>query len=227
MSSNKPYPWSYSRLKAFEQCPKQYYHEKVLKEFPFVETDAMLYGTELHEAAELYIRDAKPLPKHFEFIQSKLDKLRSIPGDKLCEYKMGVTKNLEPCEFDDDNVWFRGISDLNIINRDKGRAHVFDYKSGKNFKYADPGQLELMALATFAHFPKVQKVKAALLFVVVDKMVAEQYDRDQIPELWDKWLGKYRRFAGAYKSDVWNPLPSGLCRNHCPVLECPHNGRNK
>ena len=26
--------------------------------------------------------------------------------------------------------------------------------------------------------------------------------------------------------DVWNPRPSGLCKKHCVVLECPHNGRS-
>ena len=35
-------PWSFSRIKAFEQCPKQFYHEKVLKQYPFRETEAML-----------------------------------------------------------------------------------------------------------------------------------------------------------------------------------------
>jgi hypothetical protein len=34
-------PWSFSKIKAFEQCPKQFYHEKILKEFPVVETDAL------------------------------------------------------------------------------------------------------------------------------------------------------------------------------------------
>jgi hypothetical protein len=29
----------------------------------------------------------------------------------------------------------------------------------------------------------------------------------------------------AYDKDVWNANPSGLCRAHCVVLECPHNGR--
>jgi len=28
-----------------------------------------------------------------------------------------------------------------------------------------------------------------------------------------------------YEVDMWNPRPSGLCRAHCVVTECPHNGR--
>jgi hypothetical protein len=38
-----------------------------------------------------------------------------MKGDKLCEFKMGLTENLEPCGFFDKDVWYRGISDLTII----------------------------------------------------------------------------------------------------------------
>ena len=43
-------PWSFSKLKAFETCPKQFYHVKILKEYPQKETDAMRYGTDVHLA---------------------------------------------------------------------------------------------------------------------------------------------------------------------------------
>ena len=66
-------PWSFSRIKAFEQCPKQFYHEKILREFPFVETDAIQYGQAFHLAAEEYIRDGTPLPKKFDYAQGVLD----------------------------------------------------------------------------------------------------------------------------------------------------------
>mgnify|MGYP003665971734 FL=1 len=51
----KVWPWSFSKIKAFEQCPKQFYHERVLKEFPFKETEATLYGTAFHSMAEDFI----------------------------------------------------------------------------------------------------------------------------------------------------------------------------
>ena len=42
--------------------------------------------------------------------------------------------------------------------------------------------------------------------------------------LWKPWLSKYAALEKAYETGVWNPRPSGLCRRHCPVVECPHNG---
>mgnify|MGYP003641529264 CR=1 FL=1 len=156
-------PWSFSKIKAFEQCPKQFYHMKVLKEFEDKETEAMRYGTLMHEAAEKYVQDNTPLHKSFKYVQPSLDSLIAIKGEKLCEFKMGLTASLEPCEFDADDVWWRGIADLVILDTDNHLAWIIDYKTGKSTRYADKGQLELMALAVFKHFPVVETVKAGLL----------------------------------------------------------------
>ena len=134
---SKVWPWSFSKIKAFEQCPKQFYHEKILKEYPFVETEAIRYGSEFHKSAEDYIGEGTPLPPKFNFAQGMLDSLNAKAGEKLCERKMGLTENLEPCGFYDDTVWFRGIADLIILDGDL--AWVIDYKTGKNSRYADKG----------------------------------------------------------------------------------------
>lgn len=224
MVSNRK--WSFSRLKSFEQCPRQFYYEKVLKQYPVKETEAMRYGTAVHEAAEFFIRDGVEVPTKYGYIIPLLQKLQQFDGEKLCEYEMGLTADLEPCATDAEDVWFRGIADLVILNKHKSEAKVIDYKTGKSARYADKGQLELMALAIFKHFPEIDTVKAGLLFVVCDKFVKDTYTRDQERDLWAKWLTKYSRMEKAYETDVWNANPSGLCRKHCPVLECPHNGRN-
>ena len=219
-------PWSFSKAKAFEQCPKQFYHEKILKQYPVEETDAMRYGTEFHKACEDYIKSEAPLPKKFDFIQQTLDALNEKRGIKMCEQKLGLTADLEPCGFFDKRVWFRGIADLVIIDVLTGVAWVIDYKTGKSLKYADKGQLELMALIVFKHYPQITRVKAGLLFVIAKGLVKEEYEIDSESNLWEKWLGIYGRMQKAFESDVWNPRPSGLCKRHCPVLECAHNGRN-
>lgn len=219
-------PWSFSKAKAFETCPKQFYHEKILKEYPFEETDAMRYGTEFHKACEDYIDKEKSLPKKFGFIEPTLDALNKKRGVKICEKKLGLTEDLEPCSFFDKKVWFRGIADLIIVDVLAGVAWVIDYKTGRSSKYADKGQLELMALSVFKHYPEVTKIKAGLLFVVAGSLIKETYEIDSESILWEKWLAKYANMKIAFDKDVWNPRPSGLCKRHCPVLECPHNGSN-
>ena len=218
--------WSFSSIKTFEQCPKKFYHLKVAKDYQEDQgAEHLLYGTAYHEAAEHYIRDDVPLPPQFAFSKGVLDSLKNRPGKKLCEYEMGLTENLEPCGFKDPNVWWRGIADL-IILEDDGTARVVDYKTGKSAKYADKGQLELMALAIFKHFPEVTNVKAALLFVIAKAFPKAAYSKDDEPKLWEKWLRDHGRMRRAYETGVWNPQPSGLCKKHCVVLSCSHNGRN-
>ena len=75
--------WSYSSLKLFEQCPKKYYHLRVVKDVKEPPTEAIIYGKEFHSAAENYIKSDTPLPPQFNFVKSALDNLKNLPGDKL------------------------------------------------------------------------------------------------------------------------------------------------
>ena len=218
--------WSFSSLKTFDQCPKKYYHLRVAKDYEEPDSTAMTYGSAFHEAAEHYLNGtASQLDPRFSFVLAALDELNGMEGEKFCEYKMGLTVDLEPCGFFDDEVWWRGVSDLTIINEETNVAKVVDYKTGKSTKYADTGQLELMALATFKHFPSIKTVKGGLLFVVCNAFIKDTYTIEQESELWKKWLMEYGKLEASYDTDVWNPRPSGLCRAHCVVTECPHNGR--
>ena len=217
-------PWSFSRLKSFEQCPKQFYHMKIAKDYTEGETDAMRYGTEAHLVAEEYIRDGKPVPSKFAYMKDVLEALNRRRGNKTTEIKMGLTVDLEPCKFRAKDVWWRGIADLVIT--DGSTAWIVDYKTGKSAKYADKGQLELMALATFKFFPDIKSINAALVFTKAKKFIKHKYTDDMIDSLWDKWLSKFKRMEVAYETDTWNAHPSGLCKRHCAVLECVYNGSN-
>ena len=219
-------PWSFSKIKSFEQCPKKFYHLKVAKDYKEPETEAMLYGTAVHLAAEEYVRDGKPLPPEYMYIKAPIDALCAKQGEKLCELEMGLTADLEPCGFFDDDCWYRGIADLVIVDKENKLAWVIDYKTGKNTRYADKGQLELMALCVFKHFPEVETVRGGLLFVVCNELIKDTYEVDKSGEMWEKWLADYNRMEQAYKNDVWNAHQSGLCKRHCIVTECVHNGRH-
>ena len=137
-------------------------------------------------------------------LSKTLDALNEKRGIKMCEQKLGLTADLEPCGFFDKRVWFRGIADLVIIDVLTGVAWVIDYKTGKSLKYADKGQLELMALIVFKHYPQITRVKAGLLFVIAKGLVKEEYEIDSESNLWEKWLGIYGRMEKAFESDVWH-----------------------
>ena len=216
--------WSFSSLKTFTTCPKKFYHIKVLKDIKEPEGEQALYGKLVHEVAELYIRDGKEIPEKFAFIKPALDSLLKIQGEKFCELKMALTEKLEPCDFFDPDCWFRGVADLLIIDREKGEARVIDYKLGKS-RYADLGQLELMALAEFKMVPEVKKVKGGLLFLAEDKFVPTMFEVEQQHRYWGNWMPKVMMLEGAYSADIWNAKPNGLCKNYCWVSSCTHCGR--
>lgn len=216
--------WSHSSLKDFEGCARRYHEVKVLKKYPFQETTHTIYGKDLHKAAEDYVRDGAPLPPQFEFVKDTLDALIAKPGRKLCEHEMGVTKDLQPCDFNDPNRWVRGIADLLIINDDNFTARVVDYKTGNN-KYPDRDQLVLMSLMVFAHFPHIRKVNSALLFVVKNDMVKMTMLREDAEQAWWQYRERVAKLEAAHSNDVWNPTQTPLC-GWCQVTGCEFNPKH-
>jgi len=155
--------WSYSSIKTFDQCPKKYYHLKVAKDVKDTAGPEADYGTQAHEAAEHYIKHGTPIPGKFKIMRPVVETLAKFPGEKHTELRLGVRKTAtgyEPTTFFAKDVWWRGIVDLLITNGKT--AHMVDYKTGKNAKYADMKQLDLMAGAVFVHYPEIQKVKSGL-----------------------------------------------------------------
>ena len=222
--SNK-YTWSYSSISLFQQCPRKYYRLRVKKDIVEPPQQHLIYGTEVHQAAEDYVCNDKSLDPRYGFLKPTLDALKALPGLKLCEYEMGLTKDFEPCGFKDENVWFRGIADLLIIDED--RAHLIDYKTSKSSQYADRKQLELLALLVFKHFPHIKSIKAGLVFVVAEDLVKAAYTDDIQEKAWSKWLPEIQRLEKAMETDVWNAVPNFTCRKFCPVLDCEHNGKGE
>ena len=219
------YTWSYSSIELFGQCPHKYYRLRVKRDIVEPESDAMRYGLDAHKAAEDYVRDDVPLPAKFSFLQPMLDKLKTYEGERLCEYKMGLTKALEPCDFYDKQVWWRGIADLIVLQGDK--AKIVDYKTGKSSKYADTKQLELLSLAVFKHFPQIKHIKGGLLFVVVNDFVQGKYSADESNTYWARWLPKTAMLEKSFENGAWNPRPNFTCQKWCPVKDCIHNGKGR
>ena len=214
--------WSYSSIKTFELCPKKYYHRKVVKDVKDEPGEAADYGTAVHLAAEEYIRDGTPIPEKFAFMRPIVEQLVALPGEKHCELKLGVTKapwGYDPCGFFDEEVWYRGIVDLLVI--DGERAWMIDYKTGKSAKYADMKQLDLMAGAIFVKYPQVQKIKSALLYVVSNEFIKKTHRREGLDSYMGVFDNQLEQLEGAMDNGVFNAKSGPLC-GWCPVTDCMH-----
>jgi len=217
--------WSYSSINTFKQCPKKYYHLKVAKDVKDASSFAMYYGNRVHKAAEDYIKTNTPIPTKFKFIKKTLDSLKNIQGEKHCEKRFGLAKedgDFSPTGFFSKNVWYRGIADLLIVNGDK--AYLVDYKTGKNAKYADTKQLDLMAGATFTHYPEVKTIKSALIYVVSNEFIPKEHTSDMRKSYINVFDDELKRLDAAQKNEVWNAISGPLCA-YCPVTKCEHNRR--
>jgi len=211
------YTWSFSSLKDYINCPKQYQEVKVLKRFHKKPTPQMTYGNEVHKACEDYVGEGKPLAKNYQQFKPVLDTLMDIEGTRYPEQKMALDVDGKACAYG-KGYWVRGIVDLMVINGNT--AYIVDYKTGSN-KYPDPKQLKLMALMAFAHYPEVDHIKAGLLFIVQNSFLAEEYRRDEVEKLWEAFSDDLKRMESSYINDVWHPNPTPLC-GWCPVTTCSH-----
>jgi len=217
--------WSHSSLKDFEGCARRYHEVKVLKHYPFQETEATRYGNQVHEALELYIRDGKEIPPQYAQFKDVADAMIQKPGRKLAEYEMALTVDLKPTQWKAADVWVRGIADILIIDDDNLTAWVGDWKTGNN-KYPDRDQLVLMSLMVFEHFPHIRKVNSALLFIVKNDMVKLSMTREQKDAFWWKYRERIARLEACFVNNIWNPTQTPLCRKHCPVISCEFNGNH-
>jgi len=208
--------WSFSGLKDFIGCPKRYQEVKVLKNFEQKFNEAAQYGNKVHEALEKYVKDGTELPLNYQQFKAWADALIQLPGQKLTEHRMALTVDRQSCTWAAKNMWVRGIADLLII--DGEHARVIDYKTGSE-RYPEPKQLKLMALLVFSHYPEVKKVSGALMFIMKNVIIDEEYTRDMIDELWTAFTPDLERLSQAYENNVWPANPSALCR-FCPVNTC-------
>jgi PD-(D/E)XK nuclease superfamily len=216
------FKWSHSRLTSFETCPRRHNECDLQKNYPEPPSAAMTFGSDAHKALELFCRDGVPLPSEFSSYQDVADTIVGLPGVKYYEQQLALTEDFSPCGFFDENAWFRCIVDVLIIDGD--RALIVDYKTGKIKD--DPSQLQLNAAAIFAHYPEVNGIGAAFWWIAKGKkLTPSKFTRAGLPDIWNKFLPRVKKYSNAVAQGKFFPNPSGLCKNYCPVKSCSFCGK--
>ena len=100
------YKWSFSSLKEYVNCPKQYQEVKVLKRYFKQTTPEMTYGNEVHKALENYVKDGTPLVKNYSHFKPLMDTIIEIEGEKFPEQRMALDKDGNACKYSEG--WVRG-----------------------------------------------------------------------------------------------------------------------
>lgn len=216
MSYAKPpavVPWSYSSLTAYETCPRRFQLTRLLKKVAEPQTEATLHGNEVHKSIELAIKGEKPLPTKHQQYQPIVERVTSRPGQKLVEFKFGLTQALKPTSFFAKDVWVRGVIDFGLLT--PKTAVALDWKTGK--PKVDADQLKLFAGVMLKTYPYLEKVKTGYVWLAYDKMDAETFEQSDAPEIWQEFAVRVHRMELSMKNDDFPPRPSGLCARWCPV----------
>lgn len=217
----KLFSWSFSRLKNFETCPLKYQQVDLLKAFKEPKSKELDWGDFVHKSFAATLLGKMTLPAELIMYSKWIDNVHKLPGDLYVEQKYAINKDFKPVGYFDDDVWYRGIGDAVKIYHNRGA--IIDWKTGAI--KPDSVQLMLMAQCLFSHFPQLEVVHTAFVWLKEDATTPETFTKQDIA---DSWLGLYDRvnsLENATKTNTFPPKPSGLCRKHCPVTTCQFHGK--
>lgn len=212
-------PWSWSSYESYNTCPFQFYHLKIAKTYPWVDTPPIIWGNLVHKAIEDYAKEGKPVPETMDRFMPLVNRILDAPGDNYVELELAITIDLQPTGFWSDDAWARGKGDIIKVNGTKGFNG--DWKTGK-WKEASL-QLDLATVMTFAQFPELEVITTAFIyFQEPSKPVSKRFTRAQVPEIMAQFAAGVRDMQYSEQMNVWPKKPSGLCKAHCPVRECEY-----
>ena len=220
-----PFAWSYSRLKAYEDCPRRYYETTVLKDkWPEEKSEMLQWGDSVHKAMAKALNNATPLPTVFQIFQPWIDKVARTPGELLVEEdcKWAITNQFIPTPWFAKNVWLRCIADA--IKLDNEVALVVDWKTGKSLN-GDPIQLILRSLMILLHFPKLQVVRSDFIWLQEGSQTTQVVYREEMPNYWAEIMPRVVKLQKAYEKEHFPPQPGRFCARWCPVRSCEYHGK--
>lgn len=225
--TNPTIAWSHSRIDAYLTCPRRMYEVTISKSFQDSFGPEADWGKKVHKALERRLTLGAELPANmvqYEKQAVMVDEMhKKLGGQLLCEQQMAVTQTLKPCSWFGKETWARCITDVTLVNTERGSAVAIDWKTGK--KKDDDRQLALQAAFIFRHYPTVERVTSAFCWLKEGgTMTHVAFSRSNETRLWKQYLPVVRQLTDAAESGHWPAKPSGLCARYCPVTTCKHNG---
>lgn len=222
----KPFAWSFSRLKSYEDCPRRYYETQVLKDkWPEKRSPQLDWGDAVHLAMATALKTGQPLPTIFRrLFQKWIDRVNRTQGELLIEddCRWAINRQFKPVPWFAPTVWLRTVADAVVL--DEETALVVDWKAGKSIN-ADPVQLILTSLMLMVQFPEVQCVRSDFVWLQEDSQTTQVLYRNEAADQWAEILPRVKLLEHAVATDTFPPKPNRFCRNYCPVRSCEYWGK--
>ncbi len=209
---------SFSARKKFRQCPDLFHKDRVQRLYPFVQGPEAKRGDAVHAALAGFIGRSIIIHDSMAELRPIAEAAKKRPGRKLVEQRLGIRKDGTACDYFADDVYSRGIIDYLNLWPDGATASVWDWKTGKD-SYPDIDQLVDNAICVFAHYPTVDYIKAALVFVDHGTIVPAEFSREYLADYQDQVLAECAEIDVAMERGVF-PLQKGPLCPWCPVTDC-------
>lgn len=207
--------WSYTALTQFETCGLQHYLIKVSKLVKDPPSEAVQWGRAAHKALENRLDKSEALPEGLSWLEPVAQLLMGQHGRRIVEEKLAIDEAFNPCGWFDSRTWCRAAIDFGLIGEKK--ALFLDWKTGS--RKPDLDQMKLFAAMGFIHYPFLEEIHTAYVWLKEKKIDTEKFDRLAVGDLWSGFLPRVKRLQLAHEQNQWTPKPSGLCGKWCPVTK--------
>lgn len=218
--------WSYTRLRDWETCPRQYEWKHIQKHRE-PESAELKWGNVVHHAFENRILRNQPLPENvasYEKFMTAIDAARAKGFTILGEQEWAISSEFMPCGWKEwDVAWFRAKLDAGIVS--KKRAVFIDWKTGK--PKDDQTQLSLFAAMGLIHYPQLDSIETKFVWTQGGDPNTATYTRDNINTVWENIIPRVMRMQTGIEKKQFVPQPSGLCRKWCSVTTCEFHGKGR
>ena len=104
-------------------------------------------------------------------------------------------------------------------------GNMFSGKTEELIRRLRRAEIARLSVAIFKHFPEIEKIKSALLFLVSKEVLRSDYKIEKVDDMFKEWGSLVKRIDHAYESDIFNASPNFACRSFCPVQQCAHWGK--
>jgi hypothetical protein len=217
--------WSHSTLSSFDTCPRKFWAERIAKTAIQEIHPKTEWGTKVHQALEDHGKSKKPMPSNmvqYKPYAEKIAALAATAEEAHYEFKMGMTREYKPCDFDSSIAWGRAIADVLLVYHTKQTIIVIDTKTGKYRGRTD--QPIINAVMAMVKYPNIEVVKTLFAYTNEDIMDTDTFYRSSVAQEFSRVQDKTVDFINAVKFQNFPARRSGLCRQYCGDRSCPFNG---
>jgi CRISPR/Cas system-associated exonuclease Cas4 (RecB family) len=210
----KPFAWSFSRYKAYEQCPA-FYKFKHLERRPEPQGDAAAHGEVVHKGADDYVSGKlKQMPEELSKtnFQEDFQILRKIQAQ--CEQEWAFNAEWRKVDWFASDAWLRMKVDTHFLTEERKNSlrittvNIIDFKTGK-LREEHELQRSLYAIGGFIVYPDAKIVRAQHWYIDSGEIMEDLYSPKHFEQLQKAWL---LRIKPMINDTRFIPRPGNYCR---------------